>query len=66
VDFFLERRTRRLYVNEVNTIPGFTEISMYPKLWDVSGLPFPRLVEKLIELGFEQHDAKKRCVAKTP
>jgi D-alanine-D-alanine ligase len=66
VDFFLERQTRRIYVNEVNTIPGFTEISMYPKLWDVSGLPFPRLVEMLIELGFERHDAKKRCVAKTP
>jgi D-alanine-D-alanine ligase len=66
VDFFLEAGTGRLYVNEINTIPGFTEISMYPKLWEASGLPFPRLVERLIELGFERHRAKKRCVARTP
>ncbi len=52
VDFFLEEEN--LYVNEINTIPGFTEISMFPKLWEVSGLPFPQLVEKLIELGFER------------
>jgi len=64
VDFFLESRTRRLYISEINTIPGFTEISMYPKLWEVSGLPFPRLVERLIELGFERHRAKKRCVTR--
>jgi D-alanine-D-alanine ligase len=62
VDFFLEGRTLRLYVNEVNTIPGFTEISMYPKLWEASGLPFPRLVERLIALGFERHRARKTCL----
>lgn len=62
VDFFLERRTGRLFVNELNTIPGFTEISMYPKLWEASGLPFPRLVERLIELGFERHRGRKACV----
>jgi D-alanine-D-alanine ligase len=62
VDFFLEGRTGRLYVNEVNTIPGFTEISMYPRLWEASGLPFPRLVERLIALGFERHGARKDCV----
>jgi len=60
VDFFLEDGTGKLYLSEINTIPGFTEISMYPKLWEVSGLSFPRLVEKLIKLGFERHRAKKR------
>ncbi len=62
VDFFLEAGTNRALVNEINTIPGFTSISMYPKLWEVSGLPFSRLVERLIELGFERHRAKKRRV----
>jgi D-alanine-D-alanine ligase len=62
VDFFLEKETRRLYVNEINTIPGFTEISMYPKLWAVSGLPFPRLLERLVDLGFERHRRRKACV----
>jgi len=62
VDFFLEKGTNRLYVNEINTIPGFTEISMYPKLWAVSGLPFPRLLERLIDLGFERHRNRKACV----
>jgi D-alanine-D-alanine ligase len=62
VDFFLEKGTDRLYVNEINTIPGFTEISMYPKLWAASGLPFPRLLERLIALGFERHRNRKACV----
>jgi D-alanine-D-alanine ligase len=62
VDFFLERGTNRLYVNEINTIPGFTEISMYPKLWAASGLPFPRLLERLVALGFERHRDRKACV----
>ncbi len=62
VDFFLEKGTNRIFVNEINTIPGFTEISMYPKLWDASGLPFPRLLERLIELGFERHRNRKVCV----
>jgi len=62
VDFFIDGRTKRLYVNEVNTIPGFTEISMYPKLWEASGLPFPRLVERLVALGLERHKARKACV----
>ncbi len=66
VDFFLEKGTGRLYVNEINTIPGFTEISMYPKLWAASGLPFPRLVERLVELGFERHRARKVCVERDP
>lgn len=62
VDFFLEKGSNRLYVNEINTIPGFTEISMYPKLWAASGLPFPRLLERLIDLGFERHRNRKACV----
>ena len=64
VDFFLESGTGDVYVNEINTLPGFTEISMYPKLWAVSGLPFARLLDRLIELGFERHRAKRRCTAK--
>jgi D-alanine-D-alanine ligase len=62
VDFFLEKGTRRVYINEINTIPGFTEISMFPKLWAVSGLPFPRLLERLIALGFERHRDRKTCL----
>jgi len=62
LDFFLEDGTGKLYVNEINTIPGFTEISMYPKLWGVSGVPFGRLVEELIRLGLERHRRKKRCL----
>lgn len=60
VDFFLEEKTERILLNEINTIPGFTEISMYPKLWEASGLSFPELLETLIELGFERHQKKKR------
>jgi D-alanine-D-alanine ligase len=62
VDFFLEDGSHRLYINELNTIPGFTEISMFPKLWEASGLPFPRLLERLIKLGFERHRDRKACV----
>jgi D-alanine-D-alanine ligase len=55
VDFFLERGTNRLYVNEINTIPGFTSISMYPKLWEATELKYSRLIERLIDLGIEYH-----------
>lgn len=54
VDFFLERGTNRLFVNEINTIPGFTSISMYPKLWEATELKYSRLIEKLIDLGIER------------
>jgi len=54
VDFFLERGTNRLYVNEINTIPGFTNMSMYPKLWEATELKYPRLIERIIELGLER------------
>ncbi|MCL6481430.1 MAG: D-alanine--D-alanine ligase [Firmicutes bacterium] len=60
VDFFLERRTGKIYVNEINTIPGFTSISMYPKLWEASGLPYPRLIDRLIALALEEHREKTR------
>ncbi len=57
-DFFVTRRTSTVYVNELNTIPGFTSISMYPKLWEASGLPYPRLLDRLIELALERHREK--------
>ncbi len=60
VDFLLERRSGRIYLNEVNTIPGFTAISMYPKLWEASGLPYGKLLEWLIELALERHREKLR------
>jgi D-alanine-D-alanine ligase len=55
VDFFLEKKGGKLFLNEVNTIPGFTSISMYPKLWEASGISFRELVDRLIELAFEMH-----------
>lgn len=58
VDFFLTRNTKELLVNELNTLPGLTEVSGYPKMWAASGLPFPRLLEKLIALAFERHRDK--------
>jgi D-alanine-D-alanine ligase len=62
VDFFLERATNRLIVNEINTLPGFTSISMYPKLWEVSGIGYSQLIDRLIELAFERHREKSRNV----
>ena len=60
VDFFLERGTNRIYLNEINTIPGFTSISMYPKLWEASGLSYRALLDGLIELALAQHREKQR------
>src|SRR5271155_3272153 len=61
VDFFLEKRgSGKLFLNEVNTIPGFTSISMYPKLWEASGIPFRELIDRLIALALEQHAEKAR------
>ena len=60
VDFFLEKTGGKIYLNEVNTIPGFTSISMYPKLWEASGIPFRELIDKLIALALEQHAEKAR------
>ena len=58
VDFFLTRKGGELVINELNTMPGLTEVSGYPKMWAASGLPFPQLLEKLIELAFERHREK--------
>ncbi len=60
VDFFLEHRTGRMLLNEINTIPGFTSISMYPKLWEASGLPYRALLDRLIELALAQHRERLR------
>lgn len=62
VDFFLEKETGAIYVNEINTLPGFTSISMYPKLWEASGLNYSALIDKLIELALERHREKARNV----
>jgi len=55
VDFFLERQTNRIFINELNTIPGFTPISMYPKLWEASGISYAQLIDRLIELALERY-----------
>jgi D-alanine-D-alanine ligase len=60
VDFFLEKSTGRIYINEVNTIPGFTSISMYPKLWEASGVSYHELIDQLIELALAEHREKQR------
>ncbi len=60
VDFFVEKDSQRVYLNELNTIPGFTQISMYPKLWEASGLPYPKLVDRLIELALERKADRDR------
>ncbi|MGO8795047.1 MAG: D-alanine--D-alanine ligase family protein [Candidatus Sulfotelmatobacter sp.] len=60
VDFLMDPATRKIYVNEINTMPGFTAISMYPKLWAASGLEYPDLIDRLIQLGIERHADKKK------
>lgn len=60
VDFFVEKDTNRIYLNELNSIPGFTRISMYPKLWEASGLPYPHVVDRLIELAMERKAERDR------
>lgn len=60
VDFFVHKETEQIWVNEINTMPGFTHISMYPKLWEASGLPYAKLIDRLIELGLERHAARRR------
>lgn len=59
VDFFLERNTNKIYLNEINTIPGFTSISMYPKLWEATGLSYSSLLDELIELAMERFNDKQ-------
>jgi len=65
VDFFVTRDLRALYVNEVNTIPGFTAVSMYPKMWEASGLTPSALITRLIELAIERRD-QRRALKTTP
>lgn len=60
VDFFVDEKTNRFYFNEINTLPGFTTISMYPKLWEASGLAYPALLDHLIELGMKRHQLRQR------
>ena len=60
VDFLLDRQTQRFTINEVNSLPGFTEVSMYPRLWEASGLPYPALLDRLIELALERHRTRAR------
>jgi D-alanine-D-alanine ligase len=60
VDFLMDAKTRKIYLNEINTMPGFTSISMYPKLWAASGLAYPDLIDRLIRLGLERHTDKKK------
>ncbi len=59
VDFLMEEASGKFFINEINTIPGFTSISMYPKMWEASGLAFPKLVDRLIELALERHREKQ-------
>ncbi len=60
VDFLMDPKSRKIFVNEINTMPGFTAISMYPKMWAASGLSYPELIDQLIQFGIERHQDKKR------
>ena len=62
VDFFVQDETNMIYLNEINTMPGFTNISMYSKLWDASGIKYVDLIDKLIELGFERYDTRQKLI----
>ncbi|HSP68303.1 MAG TPA: D-alanine--D-alanine ligase family protein [Bryobacteraceae bacterium] len=59
VDFLMETASGKLYINEINTIPGFTSISMYPKMWEAAGVPFGELLDRLIELALDRHRARQ-------
>jgi D-alanine-D-alanine ligase len=60
VDFLMDPKSRQIFVNEINTMPGFTAISMYPKMWAASGVSYPDLIDQLIQLGIERHQDKKK------
>ena len=62
VDMFLDRKSGAFYFNEVNTIPGFTHISMYPKMWEASGLAYKELLSRLVDLSVARHERKKKIV----
>jgi D-alanine-D-alanine ligase len=61
VDFFVTAEGR-IVLNEINTLPGFTSISMYPKLWEASGLPYSKLIDRLIQLGLERHARNRKLI----
>ncbi len=58
VDFFMSKKTGKIYLNEINTIPGFTKYSMFPLLWEAAGIPYSTLIERIITLGYERHYVK--------
>jgi D-alanine-D-alanine ligase len=60
VDFLMERATGDIFINEINTIPGFTSISMYPKMWEYSGIPYPELLDRLIELALKRAETRRQ------
>jgi len=60
VDFFVTKKENKIYLSEINTIPGFTSTSMYPRLWEASGIPYPELIDRLIQLALERHQDKKQ------
>lgn len=60
VDFFVSKRENKIYLSEINTIPGFTSTSMYPRLWKASRIPYPELIDQLIQLALERHQDKKQ------
>lgn len=64
IDFFYQEAEEQIYVNEINTLPGFTDISMYPKLWAASGLPFNGLIERLLTLALERHRRRQKLLTK--
>ena len=60
VDFFVEKDTKEIYLNEINTLPGFTSISMYPKMWEADGLPIQELLTKLLDLAQQRFEDRQR------
>ncbi len=62
IDFFLENNSNRILINEINTIPGFTKVSMFPKLWEASGIPYAKLLDLIIEYALERHEDKNRSL----
>ena len=64
VDLFLEKPAGKFYINEINTLPGFTAISMYPKMWEASGIPYSELIDRLITLAIERHAGKNKLRTK--
>ena len=66
VDFLVDRATNQIYINELNSLPGFTSGSMYPKLWEATGLPYPRLLDRLIELALERHALRSKLETAAP